>query len=75
MLDFDQLWKRLEELVDNFVDSCPLLTDEPRKIKGLAQMSGKSAVTQRIRNQQLSVAIGFVAAPSQLDFGMSEFCA
>jgi hypothetical protein len=61
--------------VDNFVDTLRTVSAEARKIKGLAQLSGKRAFLQIVMNQWLSAAMGFVAELVRLFFDIPVLCA
>jgi hypothetical protein len=61
--------------VDNFVDTLHLPATEPNKINGLAYMYGKIAFGQIVMNQQLMIAIGFVAELARPIRGNAALCA
>ena len=61
--------------MDNFVDRSARGAVAARKIKGLAGLPGKRASRELVINQQLRIAMGFVAdSGSTLEVG-PNFCA
>ncbi|HXE49231.1 MAG TPA: hypothetical protein VN663_12725 [Ramlibacter sp.] len=75
MFDFKEVKQESYKAVDNFVDRYPANRGGALKIKGFPGMPEKGAAEERLMNQALTRAIGFVAAPDGGGPPQHKFCA